>query len=196
MLLLFSLSISLSNISCVKIDFKAKHYARHLFAPVLQYPEMSGGTRSYEMARRIVAAGHEVHMVTSIREPKHQQRDWISTDEAGIRVHWYPVPYSNHMSYLRRIGAFLSFANAAYKKVMELRGDLIFATSTPLTIVLPAVPAARKKNIPMVLEVRDLWPEMPIAIGALRNPIMRFTARRLERWAYRNSMAVVALLKV
>lgn len=45
----------------------------------------------------------------------------------------------------------------------------------------------------MVFEVRDLWPELPIAIGALRNPFVCSAARRLERWAYRNSEAVIAL---
>lgn len=154
---------------------------------------MSGGTRSYEMARRMVAAGHKVHMVTSYREPRAGHKDWFVTQEAGIEVHWYPVPYSNHMSYRQRIGAFLSFALAARKKAIELDADVIFATSTPLTIALPAVPAARKKKNPMVFEVRDLWPEMPIAMGALKNPILRFAAQRLERWAYKNAAAVVAL---
>lgn len=154
---------------------------------------MSGGTRSYEMARRMVSAGHEVHMVTSIRESVSGHKSWFETEESGIHIHWYPVPYSNHMSYLKRIGAFLSFANAARSKAVELDGDLIFATSTPLTIALPAVPAAQKNKIPMVFEVRDLWPEMPIAMGALNNPLLRIAARWLERWAYRNSAAIVAL---
>ena len=156
-------------------------------------PEMAGGTRSYEMARRMVAAGHQVHMITSYREGDSQQAGWFETMEAGIHVHWYPVPYSNHMSFGQRIKAFLSFALAARGKCVELDGDVIFATSTPLTIALPAVPAARKKRIPMVFEVRDLWPEMPIAVGALNNPVLRFVARKLEHWAYRNAEAVVAL---
>lgn len=156
-------------------------------------PEMSGGTRSYEMARRMVAAGHEVHMVTSYRESKAPEKGWFETDEAGIRVHWYPVPYSNHMGFLERGKAFFAFAVAARKKMVELDGDIIFATSTPLTVALPAVPASHKKRIPLVFEVRDLWPEMPIAVGALKNPFLRFVAHKLERWAYHNSDSVVAL---
>lgn len=156
-------------------------------------PEMSGGTRSYEMARRMVAAGHEVHMVTSYRESGTPEKGWFQTEEAGIQVHWYPVPYSNHMGFYKRVKAFIAFALMARKKVVELDGDVIFATSTPLTIALPAVPASRRKNIPLVFEVRDLWPEMPIAVGALKNPVLRFLARKLEYWAYHNSQAVVAL---
>lgn len=156
-------------------------------------PSMPGGTRSYEMARRMVDDGHEVHMVTSIREPESQCDGWFETLEAGIHVHWYPVPYSNHMNYLQRILAFIRFAIAAYKKSVSLEADVIFATSTPLTISLPGVLAARSKKIPMVFEVRDLWPEMPIAMGVLRNPFIQRAARKLEYWSYQNSAAVVAL---
>lgn len=156
-------------------------------------PGMSGSTRSYEMARRMVSAGHEVHMVTSFREEQTEHAGWFSTDEAGIKVHWYPVPYSNHMSYPQRIAAFFSFAFAARRKAASLRGDVVFATSTPLTIAIPAVLTSRKLNVPMVFEVRDLWPDMPIAMGALKNPILQFSAKKLERWAYKNSAAVVAL---
>lgn len=156
-------------------------------------PKMSGGTRSYEMARRMVAAGHEVHMVTSSREQSNTSKGWYMTEEAGIKVHWFPVPYSNHMSYFQRIKAFFAFAFAARKKACALQGDVVFATSTPLTIAIPAVAAARKSKIPMVFEVRDLWPEMPIAMGALKNPVLKWAAKKLEWWAYKNSAAVVAL---
>jgi glycosyltransferase involved in cell wall biosynthesis len=145
------------------------------------------------MARRMVDAGYEVHIITSIRESSKRPADWLLTEEAGIQVHWYPVPYSNHMSFSQRIKAFFSFARAAQRKAMELEGNVVFATSTPLTIALPAVRVARAKNIPMVFEVRDLWPELPIAMGALRNPFLRFGAKLLERWAYHNSQSVVAL---
>lgn len=156
-------------------------------------PEMSGGTRSYEMARRLVAAGHEVHMVTSYRDGRLDRRGWFNSEEAGIHVHWFPVPYSNTMNFLQRVKAFVSFAIAARSKAIALEGDVVFATSTPLTIALPAVPAARKGKVPLVFEVRDLWPEMPIAMGVLNNPLLRFIAHKLEVWAYRNSNAVVAL---
>ena len=157
-------------------------------------PEFSGGTRSYEMAKRMVAAGHEVHMVTSRHKAQiESHNDWFSTDESGIQVHWYPLPYSHQMSYAQRVSSFITFAFAARKKAASLNGDVVFATSTPLTIAIPAVFTARKLKVPMVFEVRDLWPEMPIAIGVLKNPALQFFAKKLERWAYQNSAAVVAL---
>lgn len=60
---------------------------------------MKGG-RSYEMARRMVTAGHEVRMVTSSREEDSSSSEWTQTNEDGIHVHWLTVPYNNKMSYL------------------------------------------------------------------------------------------------
>lgn len=156
-------------------------------------PEMSGGTRSYEMARRLVAAGHEVHMITSwVNET--DKTDWYTTEEAGIHVHWFPNYYNNKMSYLDRIKAFFKFAFHAAKKGKSFKNvDVVFATSTPLTIALPAVAAAKKLNVPMVFEVRDLWPELPIAMGALKNKFTQKLAYVLESWAYKNSDSIIAL---
>lgn len=155
---------------------------------------MSGGTRSYEMARRLVNRGHEVHMITSYRgSDAPRGRDWFETDEDGIHVHWIPVPYSNYMSYRERIQAFFRFALAAGRKAAAIGGDVVFATSTPLTIAIPGVYAARRCRVPMVFEVRDLWPELPIAMGTLRDPVSIWAARRLELFAYRNAVRVVAL---
>lgn len=157
-------------------------------------PAMLGSTRSYEMGRRLVTWGHEVQMVTSIRKRRETRLpSWTETQEDGIHVHWCPVPYRNEMTYAQRMLAFVQFAWKAAHKAASLKGDLVFATSTPLTIALPAIYAARRRRIPMVFEVRDLWPELPIAVGALKSPIMIAFARWLERIAYNNSARVVAL---
>lgn len=156
-------------------------------------PAMPGGTRSFEMARRLVAAGHEVNLITSRRETGAATSGWEVTEEAGIKVHWYPVPYSNHMGFVERVSAFLRFAAAAARKAASFKADVVFATSTPLTIVLPGLFAAWRLRIPLVFEVRDMWPAVPIAMGYLNNPVLRMGARWLERIAYRHSRHIVAL---
>ena len=153
---------------------------------------MPGSTRSYEMGRRLVAMGHEVNVVTSWRD-SDGRKDWFTTDEAGMRVYWLPVPYSNHMSYNRRIASFFKFAWGAACKAASLPADVVFPTSTPLTIALPGAYAARCQKVPMVFEVRDLWPDVPIAMGALTNPIMIRASLLLEQFAIKNADAFVAL---
>ena len=155
-------------------------------------PEMPGSTRSYEMGKRLVKLGHEVHIVTSWRGKK-EDRNWFTTTESGMSVHWLPVSYDNTMSYTRRIFAFIRFAFGAARKSASIPADVVFATSTPLTIALPGAFAASRQKIPMVFEVRDLWPEVPIALGAIKNPVIKFLSRRLELFAYKNSSRIVAL---
>ncbi len=153
-------------------------------------PSMNGGTYSYEITRQLVAQGHQVQMVTA--DCSGRGGGWYRTEEAGIRVHWLPLPYSNQMSYRRRIRAFFRFAWEAARKAATLPGDVVYASSSPLTIALPGVYVSRRKKIPMVFEVADLWPEMPIAVGALTSRPAIAAARRLERWAYHNAQHIVA----
>lgn len=155
-------------------------------------PEMSGGTRSYEMARRLVAMGHEVNMITSWREDDGR-RGWFETEEAGIRVHWLPVPYSNNMKFLERLRSFFRFAIGAARHASRLESDVVFASSTPLTIAIPGSVVAIWNRSPMVFELRDLWPDVPIALGAVRSRLARFLAFRLERFAYTRASDIVVL---
>src|SRR4051794_40702229 len=122
---------------------------------------MTGGIRSYEQARRLVARGHTVGGITTHITPRQRGPGWRATVDDGVRVHWYAIPYSNHMSYARRLRAFAEFMVLAAAKAARLKADLVFATSTPLTVAVPGVIAAKVRRAPFVFEVRDLWPEVP-----------------------------------
>jgi glycosyltransferase involved in cell wall biosynthesis len=156
-------------------------------------PGMTGGIRSYEQARRLVARGHTVHVITTDITPGRRELGWRETVDDGVHVHWFRIPYSNSMSYARRLRAFAEFMVLAAAKATRLKADLVFATSTPLTVAVPGVVAARLRRVPFVFEVRDLWPEVPIEMGALRNPLARRLAGALADFAYRNAREVVAL---
>lgn len=155
-------------------------------------PAQAGGTRSYEMAKRLVSWGHQVHMVTSWTSETTKD-DWFIENIDGIHVHWLPVNYNNKMGFTERLIAFFHFAFRAASRAASLHGDVIFASSTPLTIAVPGIYSARKVNCPLVFEVRDLWPQIPIAMGVLKNPIIKWLAKLLEKVAYQQSTSIVAL---
>jgi glycosyltransferase involved in cell wall biosynthesis len=156
-------------------------------------PDMPNVTRSYEMATRFAAAGHDVHVVTSRRYESSFFPRWSVEQVDGITVHWIPVEYRTRMGFVRRVASFFLFAVLAGWRARRLKADLVYATSTPLTIALPGVFAKRGKRAPMVFEVRDLWPEVPIAMGLLNPPVLQWAAVKLERFAYRHAEAVIAL---
>jgi glycosyltransferase involved in cell wall biosynthesis len=155
---------------------------------------MSGGTRSYEFARRLVAQGHEVSIVTADPAPNTSTpTGWRQSTEAGIEVHWISVPYDNSMSFWRRLLAFTRFLLAASRKAAILPQDVVLATSTPLTVSIPGAWSAYRNKVPFVLEVRDLWPTVPIALGVLRSWPLRKLALALEKWSYRRADRIIAL---
>jgi hypothetical protein len=84
-------------------------------------PEQGGGTRSYEMGRRLVKMGHQVRMVTTRRESGFG--GWRVRTVEGMEVHELGVPYSNRMGNLRRIGAFLQFAIMGYELVKAVENQ-------------------------------------------------------------------------
>jgi glycosyltransferase involved in cell wall biosynthesis len=155
-------------------------------------PDTPGSSRSFEMARRLVEMGHEVNMITTWRN-ESKNKGWFTTQVHGINVHWLPVPYSNHLNFWQRIQAFLKFAVFSTIKASKINTDIILATSTPLTIGIPGVLASKIKKVPLVFEVRDLWPEMPIAMGYFKNPVVIKLLKRFEKWIYFNSSSIIAL---
>jgi glycosyltransferase involved in cell wall biosynthesis len=149
-----------------------------------------GGTRSYEFARRFVARGHSVRMVTA--EGGDRTVDGIEV--AGVRGGYSDYVSATAVSYPRRMWAFARFALAATRAALRRpRPDVVYASSPPLTIALPALAAAARWRAPLVFEVRDLWPEAPIQMGALGNPLAKRLARTLERFVYRRSTRLIAL---
>ena len=153
-------------------------------------PDLPEGTRSYDFALRLARRGHDVHVVTTDRRPGARRR---STLDQGIRVHRLPVQYDHRMTTGRRLRAFASFAVRSIRTARAIKADLVVASSTPLTVAVPAIAAILRRRTPLVFEVRDLWPAVPIAMGVLRSPIARHAAYALERAAYAHSTRVIAL---
>src|SRR5688572_28241899 len=146
-----------------------------------------GGTRSYEFARRFVERGHAVRMVTA-GEAGAGSRSVDGIEVVGVRGAYSEYMRATAMSNPRRMLAFARFAAGA--TLAALRGPrpvVVYATSPPLTMALPALAARLRWRAPLVFEVRDLWPEAPIQMGALRNPLAQRLARLLERFVYGRS---------
>lgn len=159
-------------------------------------PESSLGlTRSYEFARALVDAGHEVVMLTSASNLPDEYRHSLFSRGTidGIDVRAIRVGYSNYMGHLRRILSFAAFMLSSVWLALRVpRPDVVLASSTPITVALPGLAVSVLKGVPFVFEVQDLWPEAAIQMGAIsRHGAIAAVAKRLERAAYRRAHAVV-----
>ncbi|MCH8967281.1 MAG: glycosyltransferase family 4 protein [Planctomycetes bacterium] len=149
------------------------------------------------MSQRLISAGHRVTLVCGMSERAGHQtksKDRVTEFDAdGIRVLCVREFYASRMGFARRILAFWNFARTARKLVSRLDADLVFATSTPLTVGLPGMRAAKRLGVPFVFEVRDLWPEIPIAMDVVKNPLLIWYLRRMERKIYHAADHIFAL---
>ncbi len=161
------------------------------------------GTRSYEFGRFLVARGHRVTMVTSglanaefpIPKGKRFGRCKIDGIDVVSVAGGYNDPHmGTGLSGVQRMGKFYEFARAAARIGGSLdRPDVVFATHTPLTVGLAGMTLKRHLGVPFVFEVRDLWPEALVNVGALTNPLAIWWLKRMARKIYRSADHIVAL---
>lgn len=160
-------------------------------------PRQADGTRSYEFAKALLAAGHRVTMIAGghklTAEDRRAGQRVVPRDVDGIDARYIDVDYDNAMGPWRRWKAFTQFAGLARELAVDARPDLVFATSTPLTVSKPGRLAARRLGVPFVFEVRDIWPQLLIEMGVLTNPLAKWLMRRMELAAYRAAAHVVIL---
>ncbi len=159
-----------------------------------KFPTESGATRSFDIANGFVNLGYDVEIVTSTSELKYKTKDrWVKIDKNGLLVNYIYLPYSNEMSYLKRSLVFFKFIWFSIIKLLSIRADLVLATSTPLTIGIPALIKKWIHNTPYIFETRDIWPEVVIAIGAIKNLIFKKILYFLEHLIYKHASAIVPL---
>lgn len=169
-------------------------------------PHGGTGTRSYEFARRWVRAGHRVTMLTSQAQltaeelgPKPgadaKSRPRVARINVdGIEVIALRVPYHQMMSASARVWAFVRFMVSCIRHVLTLQDvDVVFASSTPMTVGVPALAGWWLRRRPYVFEARDLWPDGAIAFGGVRSKMLASFLHWLERRIYADARAVVAL---
>lgn len=171
---------------------KVIYFAEHFYTP-----SMGGGVRPYQMAKRLIQKGHQVTMVCG---GDHEKLGLVATPKKnvyrgtidGIEVIQISIPYSNKDSISKRAFIFLKFAWKAMGYALREDYDLLFATSTPLTDGLPGIVAKWFRRKKFVFEVRDLWPELPKALG-MKNPIFLWGMSVLEKRSYHAADGCIGL---
>jgi glycosyltransferase involved in cell wall biosynthesis len=162
-------------------------------------PSGSAGTRSYEMARRLIADGHEVTMVcgsyangkTGLTESFRGGKRSGNVD--GIRVIEFDLSSGNKDGFLKRSFTFARYAARSIGSALREPADVVFATSTPLTAGIPGIAAKWLRRKPFVFEVRDLWPELPKAMGVITNPLAIGAMSLLEWASYKSADRLIGL---
>lgn len=146
----------------------------------------SGGTRSYEFSKHLVDKGSQVTMISGgVDTPRLVN---------GIKVKFTKTDYNQNFGYLKRIYSFIHFIfKSIFIGLKEKDIDVIYATSTPLTIGIPAIIISKLKRKPFVFEVRDVWPDIPIELGVIKSGILKRILYIFEKIIYYYASDIVVL---
>lgn len=158
-----------------------------------KFPDQSGGTRSYDLATSFVKRRINVSVISSMTDNEGAKGKWTEFEREGIKFYMFNCPYNNKMSFKDRIKAFISFMWHATIKAQKINCDCILATSTPLTIAVPALLRKWVKKTPFIFEVRDVWPEVPIKMGFIKNEFVIKLLYLFERIIYKNAFTIIPL---
>jgi glycosyltransferase involved in cell wall biosynthesis len=172
-------------------------YLTHYFPPEFG----AAAARAESMARLLAQFGHTVTVVTSFPNylmadvpPVYRGKRWVEEKMGEVFVYrsWVYVPRKK--SNWGRLGNYVSFATSSWYYARRLTGpfDVILASSPPLFVGLTGIMLARRFQIPLVFEARDLWPQTAIKSGAMKasSPTAR-TLNLLANTIYRHARMVV-----
>lgn len=164
-------------------------------------PNMGGGTRHYDLSEELVKRGYDVTVVASsfdikLREEKLEPNEKYRIELInGVKFVWiktYPYRTNNYKRFINMI----SFALNSYKVCRKMeKPDVIVASSVHPFTCISGYYLAKKKKARYVAEIRDLWPQTLIDMGALKeHSIVTKVFRFIERFIYKRAEKIIILL--
>ena len=154
------------------------------------------------IVEELAARGHRLEIYTSLPwyrdhkiEPGYEGRlirredlPWGSI----TRIHPFPAPDKRAL-FLRgaAFGAFTTMATRVAARGGDLDG--VLAVSPPLPLGVAGARVARSRRAPFVFNIQDVFPDVVIELGYLRNPVLIAAAKRLERYCYKRADAITVL---
>lgn len=169
----------------------------HYYPPEVNAP----ASRTSEHARVWVRAGHDVVVVTCAPNhpggklyPGYRNRLYQTEIIESVRVVRVWTFLAANEGFLRRTINYLSYAVSASLAMLCLdRPDVVVSTSPQFFCGLVGLVAKATRRTPWALEIRDLWPESIVTVGAMRHGFTVRLLERLEALAYRHADAIVSV---
>lgn len=170
-------------------------FLSHYFPPEVNAP----ATRTFEHCREWVRLGHEVTVVTCAPNhprgrlyPGYRNRLIQRATVDGIQVIRIWTYLTPNEGFVRRTLNYLSYMFAVVLALPWLpRPDVVVSTSPQFFNGLAGYAVSRGKRVPWVLEIRDLWPESILAVGAIKNRLLIRFLEWLEAFAYRKADRII-----
>ena len=163
----------------------------------------AASNRNAAVAGHLRASGHGVHVVTGFPNfpsgviPNGYQRRLRARES----VHGVPVTRTWTFATPRRstLLRLLNWASVAVSATLEVlfsreRFDVVYVSSPPITLALPALAAALRHRALLVVDVRDSYPEVAIRLGMWKpDSALTRAVGWIARTLYRRAALVVGV---
>ena len=158
-------------------------------------PKGSYGTRVYEFTKEWVDLGHQVTVVTSVFYKSDVKASGLIDVQYidGIKLIIINIKTSNKNSFLKRVLGFLSYSLISSYFAFTEKFDVVISSSPPISVGIPGLIAKLFRSKKLVFEVRDLWPEAPIALGFLKNRYLKRFFYSFEAYCYKKADLIIGL---
>jgi len=174
-----------------------------IYQYLLEQNQGMGGSRYNQFARFWSKQGHQVtilagmvHYASGQKNPKYKNTFIVKEKfDDNVTVIRCFVSAGYNKSFLGRFWAYINFSFSATIAGLFFTGkqDLIIASSPPLFAAIPGYLISRLKRIPLIFELRDLWPKFAIDLGILKNKLLIKMSCWLENFIYRKAKLINVL---
>ena len=157
------------------------------------YPE---NFRINDLALELKKRGHEITVLTGL--PNYPKGEYFEgyDDTKNCDEVWNDIPVyrcklrprkTGSVNLIRNYVSFVIEANKKLKKLQNRDFDLIYVFEvSPITVALPAIKLKKKKNIPIIINIQDLWPENIVAVTGMTNSIIIGLVNKMVNYIYRH----------
>ena len=165
-------------------------------------PEVNApASRTFEHCREWVRLGEQVTVITCAPNfpkgtvfPGYQNRLWQVEMLDGIRVIRVWSYITANEGFVRRSLDYMSFmVSATIASLFVKKVDVVIGTSPQFFTVCAAYVVGLFKRVPLVFELRDIWPESIKAVGSMNDGFLYRSLEKLELFLYKKASRIIAL---
>ncbi|WP_292010231.1 glycosyltransferase family 4 protein [Chryseobacterium sp.] len=162
-----------------------------------------GGSRWNEMTKTWTSQGHEVTVIAGMmhynglsKREEYKKKYFVKKKQGKVNVYRTHVSESYNNGFIGRLWGYFSFMfSSLWAGLFKIEGkfDAVIVTSPPLFVGGSGYLISRLKRMPMIFEIRDLWPESAIDTGVLTNKWIIKLAYWFEAFIYKKARLINVL---
>lgn len=166
-------------------------------------PEMGApAARFYDFARHWIGAGHNVSIITAFPNfpngviPKEYRGKFYQRETVDdIKVYRGFIYANKNLGFFSKTLGYISFivSSIIITLFAKIKYDIVISTSPPPTVGIPGIFASKLKRVPLIFDVRDIWPEGIVDSGRIKNKLLVHFLEWIEKKIYSMSSLVTVV---